>query len=305
MTKLCLLLVCVLTVATIVTALQGEEDSSLTEELAYSRVVRSPEAKKRRGSKFRGKARKSKRRGKKAKRRRSKKGNRSSRRSKKTQSGSRLSGRTVSDTCLETSMTIMRMWKDIISNFEKQKKRMEKQNGTGASKKDKKGLFSPIALRLIEAGGGNKSGLTCGGAADNDGAKQLKNLTDTLTECETEIVKVCDPANIPQPNATKLAECDDLATKFKTGAQECLDKSIGATKTDTTEACNCWTSTTLDGIVQAAKTCKFPNEAKAIAGALKNCTKAFGKCRKFEDDAITAITACNSDSSKLASKVTE
>ena len=40
-----------------------------------------------------------------------------------------------------------------------------------------------------------------------------------------------------------------------------------------------------------------------LPSALKNCTAAFGKCRKFEDDASTAITACSSDSSKLTAKV--
>ena len=55
--------------------------------------------------------------------------------------------------------------------------------------------------------------------------------------------------------------------------------------------------------MQAAKDCKFSTEAKKIADQLKNCTKAFGKCRKYEDAAITSISACNSDSTKLTKKV--
>merc|ERR1712223_1153742 len=125
MSKLCLLVLGVLSIAALAAAWDHQDDTSLSEDLANSRLVRSPEAAAKRKRKN-----KPKRSG-----RKSKKGRKSSRR---TKSGS---GRTVSDTCLEKSITIMRMWKDVISNFEKQKKRMEKQNGTGASKSSKKGAF--------------------------------------------------------------------------------------------------------------------------------------------------------------------
>ena len=195
------------------------------------------------------------------------------------------------------------MWKDVITNFEKQKKRMEKQNGTGGNKSGKKALFAPIALRLVDIGGGNKSALSCGGTTDNDGAKQLTNLTETLFKCEMDVHDACDPSNFPQPNMTFLMMCDSLVTKFKMGAQECLGKSIGVNATDSTSACSCWTDAALAETVSAAKGCKANSEAKAIAAALQNCTKTFGKCRKFEDDAITSIMSCKDDSSKLTEKV--
>ena len=31
----------------------------------------------------------------------------------------------------------------------------------------------------------------------------------------------------PQPNMTKVAECEELVVQFKAAAQECLDKSVG------------------------------------------------------------------------------
>ena len=133
----------------------------------------------------------------------------------------------VSEICLQQSLTVMKMWKDVISNFEKQKKRMEKQNVTGGNKSGKKGVFAPTARRLVDLGGGNKSELSCAGRTDNNGALQLKNLTDTLFDCEDDVHKACDPANFPQPNMTFISICDDLVTKFKAGAKECLDKSVG------------------------------------------------------------------------------
>ena len=322
MSKLCLLVLGVLSIAALAAAWDQQEDTSLSEDLANSRLVRSPEAgakrkrknkpkrsgrksKKGRKSKSgkRSSRRKTKRRGRKSReggksKRKGGKSKKESKSSRRTKSGS---GRTVSDPCLEKSITIMRMWKDVISNFEKQKKRMEKQNGTGASKSSKKGAFAPIGLRLISVGGGNKSALSCGGKINNAGAKQLKNLTDILSACATNIHKMC--GNFAKPNMTKLSTCSKLAESFKKGAQKCLDMSIGATKTNTTAACACWNGAELNKTVQAAKDCKFSTEAKTIANQLKNCTKAFGKCRKYEDDAITAITACNSNSNSLTLKV--
>ena len=324
MNKVCLLLLGVLAIAAVAAAWEREEDASLTEDLASSRLVRSPEAeakrrkkgrKAKKGRKGRRKGRKSKGKGRKSRKnsRRSKKNKgkgrksrKNNRRTKKSKSRSTQRfgygyGRTVSDTCFEKAVTIMRMWKDVISNFEKQKKRMVKQNTTGGNKSGKKGVFAPIALRLIEAGGGNKSALKCGGKTGNSGAKQLKNLTDTLNACQTNVQSVC--GKFTQPNMTKLNTCATLATAFKKSAQTCLDKSIGTSK-NTTAACTCWTGADLNKTVQATKNCKFSTEAKAIANELKNCTKAFGKCRKYEDAAVTAISSCTKKSTKTTTATT-
>ena len=320
MNKVCLLLLGVLAIAAVAAAWDKEEDASLTEDLASSRLVRSPEAEakrrkkgrkakkgRRKGRKSKGKGRKSRKNSRRTKKNKGKgrKSRKNNRRTKKSKSRSTQRfgygyGRTVSDTCFEKAVTIMRMWKDVISNFEKQKKRMVKQNTTGGNKSGKKGVFAPIALRLIEAGGGNKSALKCGGKTGNKGAKQLKNLTDTLNACQTNVQSVC--GKFTQPNMTKLNTCATLATAFKKSAQKCLDKSIGTSK-NVTAACSCWTDAAFNKTVQAAKDCKFSTEAKKIADQLKNCTKAFGKCRKYEDAAITSISACNSDSTKLTKKV--
>merc|ERR1711997_383936 len=263
------------------------------EEISSLREVREADPEARRRQRNKRKHRNGKGKGKKGSRRRKNRMNKNK--------SSRQTA-TISSACFEQSITIMKMWKDVISNFEKQKKRMEKQNKTANNKADKKSQFGPIAQMLVTAGGGNSSSLSCGGSTDNDGAKQLKNLTDTLDACKANINLVC--SNIPQPNMTFIMECDALVTQFKDGAMACLGKSVGVNKTDPTEACSCWTSTDLDAVVQKAKLCKASDEAKAISEALKNCTEAFGKCRKFEDDANTAISACSSDSSKLTEKAT-
>merc|ERR1712060_715523 len=198
MNKLCLIFLGVLAIAAIVSAWDNEEDSSLSEELASSRLVRSADARRRKGKKGR-KARKA-RKGKKG--RKGRKG-RKGKKGRKNQPESRCSGRTDS-ACHETAMTIMKIWKDVVTNFEKQHKRMDKQNGTGESKSGKKGEFKSAAQKLLSVGGGNKSALSCAGLTDNAGAAQMKNLTDHLMGCEDRIHMACNSTNFDVVNVTKL-----------------------------------------------------------------------------------------------------
>merc|ERR1712241_486491 len=272
------LLVCLTTLAV------GEEEVSSLREVREA----DPEARKRKG---RG------RKGKRGKKSRSKRRRKNSRKMKK-------SGRTatVPEACFDNSMSIMKIWKDPVANYDKQRTRMKRQNETGGKKSGKKGAFGAITQRLVEAGGGNKSAPSCAGSTTNDGAMQLANLTATLDKCEDDIHAACDPSNFPQPNMTFIDMCDALVAEFKTEAGKCLNQSVGGYKQAASTACECWTATALADLADKAKACKAKDEAGAIATALKTCTTAFGKCRKFEDDASTALAACSSDSSKLTTK---
>merc|ERR1712020_670691 len=117
-----------------------------------------------------------------------------------------------------------------------------------------------------------------------------------------EVHKACDPANIPQPNMTFISRCKELVDDYATEAQTCYDKTYGGKKTNSSDACYCWTHNTLNHSIDELKTCKANKESAAITAALKNCTAAFGMCRKFEDDAHSALSACASDSGKLTKK---
>merc|ERR1712038_1232513 len=242
-----------------------------------------------------------------ARKRKRQRGNRKKARSKKRKAGRKIkkSGRqtaTVSAACFDKSVSIMKIWKDLIANYDKQRTRMKRQNETGGKKSGKKGAFGGITQRLVEAGGGNKSAPVCAGSTTNDGAKQLANLTATLDKCEDDIHAACDPSNFPQPNMTFIDMCDALVAEFKTEAGKCLNQSVGGYKQAASTACECWTATALVDLADKAKACKAKDEAGAIATALKTCTTAFGKCRKFEDDASTALAACSSSSSMLTTK---
>merc|ERR1712038_961868 len=293
---------------------EEEEANSLSEELAEARVARSPDAKRRRKmrkgkGKGNGKGIAKKRRTKTAKKAR--KGRKRTGNNKKKASSARRNRLQrkkargtagLTDTCFEQAMHYMKVWKDIVGNFEKQRKRMIKQNKTGGNKSGKKGLFAPIAFRLVDIGGGNKSNMSCGGQYGNKGAAQLQNLTKTLFDCEISVNKSCNPANIPQPNMTFINRCKELVDNFSSEATTCYDKTYGGKKTNSSDACYCWTHNQLNHSIDELKTCEANKEAAAITSALKNCTTAFGKCRKFEDAASTALSSCSSDSSKLTKK---
>merc|ERR1712088_758139 len=131
----------------------------------------------------------------------------------------------LNDYCFEQAVHFMKVWKDIVGNFEKQRKRMVKQNKTGGNKSGKKGLFAPIAHRLVDIGGGNKTNMSCGGQYGNKGAAQLQNLTKTLFDCEKDVNASCNPANIPQPNMTFITRCKELVDNFSTEASTCYEKT--------------------------------------------------------------------------------
>ena len=104
-------------------------------------------------------------------------------------------------------------------------------------------------------------------------------------------------------NITKLKACKVHADAFKTGAEACLGKTVGARKTRVDVACSCWTNSSLKEHFDLAKDCKFQEEAKKFAASLKTCRNKFSECRKYEDDAAHTISACSKNSDDLVKKV--
>ena len=150
-------------------------------------------------------------------------------------------------TCINEAVSYLRLLKDRVANHEKQNARITRQNKTGSGKSGKKGLFGPVVRRIVENGGGNASNLTCNGKK-NSGAAQLTNLTETLLKCEDEIKNACDPSNLPQPNMTEVAACNEAIKTFKSKTGECIKKT-GA------EACTCWDDATIASSAAIIKKC--------------------------------------------------
>merc|ERR1711988_1220117 len=206
---------------------------SLSEELGSSRVARSADAdaarrkrktlRKRKRTQKKGMKKRNKNKSSKRKNNKRKKKNR-----RKNNKGTRKSTRTLDGMCIENAVTAMKRWKDVVANFDKQKTRIEKQASIAGKKSGKQSVFGPIALKLVDLGGGNKSALTCSGSATSEGALQLTNLTSTLFDCEVAVNASCT-TDFPMPNMTFVDECVNASATFVAAAEACLTLSKEAT----------------------------------------------------------------------------
>merc|ERR1712079_301877 len=299
--KICLILFGLLVALAVLSAAENSEENSLSalsEEVASARLTREAEAGKRKRNnkaKRSKKNKKNKKKGKKAKKakkgRKNKKGkNRKNRKGKKSKknkkgkrkgrknrgnrkNGNRKSARTVNGKCLETAMLGMNRWRLVVANFNKQKTRIAKQAEIAGKKGGKKSVFAPIALKLVDLGGGNKSALSCSGSTTSSGAKQLTNLTNTLFACEVAVNKSCS-TSFPAPNKTFVDACATDIKLFETLAAECYSLSKEATAD---KACTCWTAPEFTISSEKVKSCKISSTA-SIAAGLKSCKEAFSKC---------------------------
>ena len=224
---------------------------------------------------------------------RAKNGNKRKKRRTKKRQNKCTERSSVNGTCLTSAVFYTNMVATVVANFVKQSKRMEKQSKTGGNKAAKKGLFKPIVDRLIQAGGENKSRMTCAGMEGTPGALQMANLTSKFEECETQINISCNPANFPQPNKSRLEDCSTATKALTTAVLACSKEK------NNTEMCNCWMEAELEKTSKDVKTCSFKDEADAIAKQLKSCKTAFSVCRKYEDDAIKSMSACSKSTEKL------
>merc|ERR1711976_106339 len=193
--KLTLVLFGLIVFVALAAATEDNANGELSEfaEDSLDRVVREADADPKRRRKNKNKGKKNRKNKKNGKRKGQRKGQRK---------GMRQGGRAVDDACVTNAVTVMKQWKDVVGNFEKQKTRMERQNKTGKNKNTKNGEFASVASYLVDIGGGNKSALSCSGSTTNIGAMQLTNLTKTLFDCEKDISATCNTANFPQPNMT-------------------------------------------------------------------------------------------------------
>merc|ERR1712012_730313 len=155
---------------------------------------RKTKAKKNNKKKKGKKSRKGKRKGKKNKNgKKNRKGRRKGKKNRKEKNNKkgdkRMSGRVIDATCVTQLSLSMRRWKDVVTNFKRQSKRITdfRDKGSGKSKDEKLGIFAPVADKLVRLGGGNKSALQCGGSTTSEGAATLASLVTELTTCSINI----------------------------------------------------------------------------------------------------------------------
>merc|ERR1712012_314050 len=265
---------------------------------------KSKKDRKNKGKKKNSKARKGKKSKKNRKNKGKKKNSRKARKGKNSRKDrnkkERVSGRSVDAKCNAQLTLSMRRWKDVVTNFQRQSKRITDNKSKGDGKSGKKGVFGPIASKLISSGGGNKSALTCQGSSSSDGAVAITKLAKDLNDCEKSVNDSCNPANFPAHNETLVTECTTLTDKFAEEAQKCMVKSKD--ESTAAEGCTCWTDPALVQLTEDVNKCKVKDAMDAIKAQLKTCTKAFGACRKLEDAAVESLSACTADPAALKKK---
>ena len=324
--KICLILFCLLVALAVLASAENSEENSLSEEVASSRLAREAEAEAGKKKSRKNKSAKKSRRGRKGKKKgRKNRKNKSAKKSKKGRKGRRKNsrknrknkpakksrkerkerkrtnknrfGRTLTGDCLEDAITAMKRTAGVVANFKAQNTRITKHTSIAGNKGGKKSVFGPIAHKLVDLGGGNKSALACSGSATSDGAKQLTNLTSILFACEVEVEAACN-TNFPAPNKTFVAECANDVGEFENTTTKCVGLSKAATAE---EACSCWTNDNFVAVSAKVAKCIIP-ETALVAKSLKACKDAFSKCRKFEDAAVSAMAACAVPVDTLKSK---
>ena len=200
----------------------------------------------------------------------------------------------MEESCIDNAVSYIKLSKDKVANYLSQATRVEKFKKTAGSKAGKKGLFSPIINRIREAGGGNISNLKCNGNSTGNGAQAMKNLTDALGKCESNINKSC-VTNLPAVNVNKSNACGSSMTTFEGMVKTCM--AVAGTA-----ACSCWNNQSFTAVVASIKSCDFSAENKKMTSAKKGCIAAFGACRKLEDSVSETLSACSPGNSAAKGK---
>merc|ERR1719192_1047165 len=191
---------------------------------------------------------------------------------------------------------LLKLLKGKVANFVKQKKRIASSAKQAASKAGKQAIFAPLISKLRAAGGGNASNLLCNNASGTPGADNLKALMMELEMCEANIEAACN-TGLPAHNETMTMECEMFMDAFSDMTKPALAASGEA-------SCDLWTADSL--AMAAAKikgtACDISSLSKEFTAAKKNCTSAFGACRKLEDKVVSAIDACSAANTEASLK---
>jgi len=196
----------------------------------------------------------------------------------------------VNETCVQNAIDSLNFEKNQIQNFFKQKARLQAQNKTTSNKQGKKGEFEDAAKYLLTAIGGNISSPTCGGSRRS--AESASSTYNTLINCSSSIKAAC---TLPKGafNATtkiKLDACAEIFNKSKTAADDCRKNTLYVS--NGTAACSCWAKAAIGITLARSAGCSATDTSKQVKAQKNKCIKAFGDCKKAEDEAVGLIHTC-------------
>merc|ERR1711899_623485 len=137
----------------------------------------------------------------------------------RTQESRQTDSNCLSETCVDNAVKYHKLVNEKVRNFEAQKKRAERFRKQLGNKGAKNADFDHVIDKLVKAGGGNASNLTCNGK-NNKGSELLMNLTAELGMCNMSIQDACIVEPVPASNQTFLEACAKTMDDFKTRVEE-------------------------------------------------------------------------------------
>jgi len=252
--------------------------------------------------------------GKKSKKRRRKLNQGRKRKGKKAIARQTCSATTpVASTCMENAKNVLVYEETQVTNYLKQSKQLIRHGAQADSKRGKKGDFAASAEHMIMAIGGNISAPLCGNNASDSTTRQrqqraldlhLENY-EKLMNCSATIQEACTvPKNAYNETAlVKIKACNTSMEEYRTFTKTCQTTEM---KEDATKQCACWAEAKTKMNAIKAQKCSINNEKKQVTSEKRKCVKAFGKCKKMEDQSVELIHVCMAEHSmKLINQTAE
>jgi len=213
----------------------------------------------------------------------------------------------VNTNCLENAMMSLAYEKNQVTNYIKQAKRLDNHQNISSNKLTKKNEFESAAKHMLWAIGGNLSDPKCGQDTNDTKrrAQQQRDLTSSianynkLINCSETIREACDldlqsDTYNHSDHSENMTLCRAYKADFIKVSKECQSAKDQA---NATLQCDCWARAAKDVTEIKKLKCETKEKQKFITKHKNKCIKAFGSCKRMEDDAIELIHKCMHDHS--------
>ena len=216
----------------------------------------------------------------------------------RTQEPRQTDSNCLSETCVDNAVKYHKLVNEKVRNFEAQKKRAERFRKQLGNKGAKNADFDHVIDKLVKAGGGNASNLTCNGK-NNKGSELLMNLTAELGMCNMSIQDACTVEPVPASNQTFLEACAKTMDDFKTKVEEATRVSSTETVAGS-ESCALWDHANMTTLTDSMKGCitLLQEEGNLAKATNRACKKQFTDCRGKMEDVGNAIAGCSAANSE-------
>merc|ERR1712223_570986 len=211
----------------------------------------------------------------------------------RTQESRQTDSNCLSETCVDNAVKYHKLVNEKVRNFEAQKKRAERFRKQLGNKGAKNADFDHVIDKLVKAGGGNASNLTCNGK-NNKGSELLMNLTAELGMCNMSIQDACTVEPVPASNQTFLEACAKTMDDFTTKVEEATRVSSTETVAGS-ESCALWDHANMTILTDSMKGCitLLQEEGNLAKATNRACKKQFTDCRGKMEDLGNAIAGCS------------